>query len=108
MNTKNGQQLAKYGGSAYVRGFYMPDEDDHVLVSADWSAIELGIIAQYSLDPAFIKAYGQRPHDDLHSWTASQMMRMSLEEFNKLPDKKQLRTDLGKGKISAPCSREAA
>ena len=104
----NGQQLAKYGGSAYVRGFYMPDEDDHVLVSADWSAIELAIVAQYSLDPAFLRAYGQRPHDDLHSWTAAQMMRMPSEEFNKHPDKKQLRTDLGKGKVAAPCGREAA
>lgn len=104
----NGQQLAKYGGSAYVRGFFEPDQDDHVLVSADWSAIELGIVGQYSQDPAFIRAYGQRPHDDLHSWTAAKMLRMPLEEFMKHPDKKKLRTDLGKGKVSAPCDCEVA
>jgi len=104
----NGQQLAKYGGSAYVRGFFEPDEEDHVLVSADWSAIELVIVGNYSQDPAFLRAYGQRPHDDLHSWTAAKMLRMDLEEFMEHPDKKKLRTDLGKGKVPAPCSREAA
>lgn len=93
----NGQQLAKYGGSAYVRGFFEPDHEDHVLVSADWSAVELVIVGNYSQDPAFIDAYGTRPHRDIHSWTAAQMLRMPLEEFMKHPERKKLRTQLGKG-----------
>lgn len=108
----NSSQWAKFGESAYIRGFFLADNDDHVLVSADWSAVELVIIANYSQDPAFLEAYGTRPHRDIHSWAASQMLRVSLEEFSKHPEKKRLRTDYGKsanfGWKNAPCSREAA
>lgn len=92
----NGQQLSKYGDGGYIRGFFIPDEDDHVLVSADWSAVELVIIGEYSQDPAFLEAYGQRPHRDLHSWAASKMFRQSVEDFKKRPDYKELRTKVGK------------
>ena len=62
----NGQQLAKRGDSTYIRGFYLPDHDDHVILSSDWSSIELVLIGELSQDPEFKKAFGQLPYQDLH------------------------------------------
>jgi DNA polymerase I-like protein with 3'-5' exonuclease and polymerase domains len=67
----NPQQLAKYGQSAYVRGFYLPDQKDHLIVSADWTAIELILIAELSRDPVMLEVYSQLPYGDLHSRTAA-------------------------------------
>lgn len=96
VSNPNSQQLSKYGTSRYVRSFFLPDEDDHVILAPDFSAIELVIIGGYSNDSGFIKAYGQRPHADIHSQTASLMLGISLEEFKLLPNKKQMRNELGK------------
>lgn len=65
----NPMQLAKRGESTYVRGFFLPDRDDHVIVSFDWSQIELVLIGEDSGDPAFAAAYGQLPYKDLHFGT---------------------------------------
>jgi DNA polymerase I-like protein with 3'-5' exonuclease and polymerase domains len=90
------QQLTKFGKSKYVRSFFLADDENSVILAPDFSAIELVIIGGYSNDPAFIKAYGQRPHADLHSQTAAFMTGVSLEEFLKLPNKKQIRNEVGK------------
>lgn len=66
MSNPNGMQLAKRGVSTYVRGFYLPDDDNQVLVSLDWSQIELVLIGEFSGDPEFKQAYGQLPYNDLH------------------------------------------
>lgn len=66
----NPMQLAKSGDSAYIRSFYLGDHDDHVVVSADWSAIELVLIGELSGDPAFREVYGQIPYGDMHSGAA--------------------------------------
>lgn len=63
----NGMQLAKRGESTYVRGFILPDESDEVLVSADWSQIELVLAGEFSGDPEFAKTYRQLPYGDLHT-----------------------------------------
>lgn len=67
----NPMQLAKSGGSAYIRSFYLPDDpDEGVVVSADWSAIELVLIGDLSGDPGFAEVYGQIPYGDMHSGAA--------------------------------------
>jgi len=66
ISNPNGQQLAKRGESKYVRGFYLADYDDHVILSEDWSGIELVLIGEFSGDPEFRKAFGQLPYQDLH------------------------------------------
>lgn len=66
----NPMQLAKRGESAYVRGFYKADQDDHVIVSADWSSVELVEIGDFSGDPEFARCFGQIPYEDLHSGAA--------------------------------------
>lgn len=63
----NPMQLAKRGESTYVRGFYLADRDDHVIISADWSSVELVEIGDFSGDPEFAKVFGQIPYGDLHS-----------------------------------------
>lgn len=78
-STPNPQQLAKRGESTYVRGFFQADYEDHVLISIDWSAIELVIIGELSGDPEFHKAYGQIPHEDLHTGAAASVLAVTSE-----------------------------
>ncbi len=90
------QQLTKFGKSKFVRSFFLADDDNSVIIAPDFSAIELVIIGGYSNDTNFVEAYGHRPHRDLHTKTAALMSEMSVKDFKKLPNAKQIRTDLGK------------
>lgn len=86
-STPNPMQLAKRGESTYVRGFFQGDKveapsivhginagDEHLVMSCDWSGIELVLIGEQSGDPEFIKAFGQIPHEDLHSGAAADIL----------------------------------
>lgn len=89
MSNPNAQQLSKRGDSTYVRGFYLPDADDHVIMSADYSAVELCIPGELSGDPEFVECFSTRPPGDLHSRAAAAMLGMPLDDFlkiKKLPD----------------------
>lgn len=77
----NAQQLAKRGESSYVRGFFEADETDHVLLSIDWSQIELVLIGEFSGDPEFFKAYGQLPYEDLHIGTTVDVLNVMIPEL---------------------------
>lgn len=91
----NGQQLAKRGDSVFVRGFYQADDEDSLIVSADWSAIELVGVGACSQDPEFLAAYAQRPHADLQGAAAAGVMKLSDAEFKALPNKKGYAYHLG-------------
>jgi DNA polymerase I-like protein with 3'-5' exonuclease and polymerase domains len=78
----NTMQLAKHGDSTYVRGFYLGDTKDHLIMSADWSGVELVAIGEASGDPAFLKAYAQLPHADLHAGAAADVLSIELPEMN--------------------------
>lgn len=85
----NPMQLAKRGESTYVRGFYLGDTDDHVIVSADWSSVELVEIGEFSGDPEFARCFGQDPYEDLHSGAAVDCLKvdprynwLTEDEFN--------------------------
>ena len=100
----NPMQLSKRGNSAYIRGFYLPDNKDHVIISLDWSQVELVLIGEFSGDPEFANCYAQKPYKDLHSIAAAPLAAKfnnvapyTLEEFQKLEDYKTLRNDFGKG-----------
>ena len=84
MSNPNGQQLAKRGESVYVRGFYKPDYDDHVIMSSDWQNMELVIPAEMSGDPEFVRCFSTLPYEDLHASAAASMLGMTDEEFNML------------------------
>ncbi|NIT03333.1 DNA polymerase I, partial [Candidatus Saccharibacteria bacterium] len=55
--------------------------EGYKLVVADYSQIELRIMAELSRDPAFLKAF--KEGEDLHSLTASQMFGVPLERVTK-------------------------
>lgn len=91
----NPMQLAKQGESTYVRGFYEGDTPEHLVVSLDWSQIELVEIGEESGDPEFLRAYGQLPYNDLHRVAAADILaaeqgvELTPEEFadfRNLPD----------------------
>lgn len=52
-------------------------EPGHHIVSADYSQIELRILAHYSQDPAFLDAF--RKGQDIHSRTAAEVFAVPLE-----------------------------
>ena len=91
MSNPNGMQLAKRGESTYIRGFYKADEQDHVIISIDWSQVELVEIGDFSGDPEFAKAFGQIPYNDLHKKAVSDLMNIAIEDVTK-----KLRGDVGK------------
>lgn len=85
----NAMQLGKRGESAYIRGFFLGDYDDHVMVSLDWSGVELVEIGEFSGDPKFFEAFGQIPHQDLHAGTATALLALdcpglTLDTFKSL------------------------
>lgn len=122
--TPNLSQLPKFGGSAYVRSFFLPDEPwelgtdglwhmatpsaappkpcepgyEQVLLSADFSGIELVLIGDASGDPTFAKAYAQLPHGDLHTGTAADLLDVPEADFKVHygPKAKQIRNEVGK------------
>jgi DNA polymerase-1 len=56
-------------------------EEGHTLVIADYSQIELRILAEVSGDPAFVDAF--QKGEDLHSLTAATMYGVPMEEVTK-------------------------
>jgi DNA polymerase I-like protein with 3'-5' exonuclease and polymerase domains len=82
MQTPNAQQLSKRNPeTTYVRGFYKADHPDHVIVSIDWSQIELVLIGEASGDPYFHECYAQLPYTDLHVIACEDVLQVSAEEM---------------------------
>ena len=88
----NTMQLAKRSEATYVRGFFLPERDDHVYVCVDWSQVELVLIGEESKDPGFKMAFGQIPYSDLHLGAATSAMQVYYPAFSE-KDLKDLRTD---------------
>lgn len=78
----NPMQLSKRGESTYIRGFYLPDADDEVQISLDWSQIELVLIGEASGDPGFANAFGQLPYNDMHLGAAADVLSVVIPEVN--------------------------
>ena len=60
-----------------IRQAFLPKED-WTLISADWSQIELRILAHFCKDPRLVSAF--RDEKDLHLETAAQLFGVSLSE----------------------------
>ncbi|MCZ6646142.1 MAG: DNA polymerase I [SAR324 cluster bacterium] len=52
-----------------VRALFLPSDEEHVLLSADYSQIELRVVADYSDDPTFLQAF--RTDTDIHDLTSA-------------------------------------
>jgi DNA polymerase-1 len=61
-----------------VRKAFIPRDADHVLLSADYSQIELRIIAEISQDPNMLDAFSKNL--DIHTATAANVYGIALED----------------------------
>lgn len=60
-----------------VREAFVPSKEDRVLISADYSQVELRLIAHMSQDPEMIKAFNEG--SDFHAATASRLFNVPVE-----------------------------
>src|SRR4030095_4379256 len=65
-----------------LRKMFIADEGN-VLVVADWSQMELRILAQYSKDPLLLQAYKSVSETDLHTLTAARMFGKAEADVSK-------------------------
>jgi len=63
-----------------VRKAFVARNDQHILLSADYSQIELRIMAHLCQDPGLLDAFGNNV--DIHSATAAKVFGVSLDDVN--------------------------
>ena len=64
-----------------VRAMFVPANEQHVLLAADYSQIELRVIAALAKDEAMIEAF--RNGEDIHKATAAKVFEVPLEEVSR-------------------------
>ncbi|HEY9897950.1 MAG TPA: DNA polymerase I [Pantanalinema sp.] len=64
-----------------IRRAFVPSAPDTVIMAADYSQIELRLLAHIAEEPVFIEAF--RKDEDIHALTASQIFRVPLEAVTK-------------------------
>jgi DNA polymerase I len=64
-----------------IRKAFIARDSDHVIISADYSQIELRIVAAISGDPAMCEAFRQQK--DIHTATAAKVFNVSEEDVTK-------------------------
>lgn len=64
----------------YIRKAFVPSDKEHVLVSADYSQIELRIMAHLSGDEQMKAAFNR--NEDIHTATAAKVFKVKLEEVS--------------------------
>jgi DNA polymerase-1 len=65
----------------YIRKAFIPSDENHVLLSADYSQVELRIIAALAKDENMIHAFKNKL--DIHTATAAKVFNVSPEEVTK-------------------------
>lgn len=63
-----------------VRKAFLARDDDHILISADYSQIELRIIAEISKDPGMMEAFLN--NIDIHTATAAKVYGVALDQVD--------------------------
>ena len=64
-----------------VRKAFVAKDDDHVLMAADYSQIELRIIASLSEDPSMLAAFNN--NEDIHAATAAKVFGVPISEVSR-------------------------
>lgn len=64
-----------------VRKSFIPREKGHLLLAADYSQIELRLLAHYSSDPVLIEAF--RANEDIHKATAALLYDVELKNVTR-------------------------
>jgi len=61
-----------------IRKAFIPRDNDHLLLVADYSQIELRILAHYSKDTGLIKAFEEK--EDIHARTAAEVYEIKIND----------------------------
>ncbi len=64
-----------------IRKAFVPKDEDYTLLSADYSQIELRVIAALSKEPNMIRSFENA--EDIHRATAAQVFNVTLDEVTK-------------------------
>ena len=64
-----------------IRKAFVARDENHVIISADYSQIELRLIAQMSQDPAMVEAF--KHGEDIHASTAAKVFNVTLDEVTR-------------------------
>ncbi|MDR1887754.1 MAG: DNA polymerase I, partial [Prevotellaceae bacterium] len=64
-----------------IRKAFIASDDSHILLSADYSQIELRLMAHLSNDPGMIEAFGH--NEDIHAATAAKIYHVSIPQVTK-------------------------
>ena len=80
-----------------IREAFVPSDDDHLLLSADYSQVELRLMAHLSGDESLIAAF---LHDeDVHAATAAKLFHKRIDEVT--PDERRKAKTANFGIITA-------
>lgn len=60
-----------------IRKAFIPRDENHIILSADYSQIELRLLAEISQDEAMLKAFEEK--EDIHTSTAAKIYSVSAE-----------------------------
>jgi DNA polymerase I len=63
-----------------IRRAFVARDDDHLLLSADYSQVELRVLAHFSEDEALLEAF--RAGRDIHAFVASQIFGVPIDEVD--------------------------
>ena len=72
----------KYEMGREIRKIFVPDNSDDILLSCDYSQIELRVLAELSKDENMIDGF--KHHSDIHRKTASEVFKVPMDEVTSL------------------------
>lgn len=72
----------KYEMGREIRKVFIPRENEDILLSADYSQIELRVLAHMAGDENMISAF--KEHSDIHTKTASEVFKVPLDEVTSI------------------------
>ncbi len=64
-----------------IRKAFIPKDSNHILIAADYSQIELRLVAEISKDEAMLQAF--KEGQDIHSATAAKIYGVAIDEVEK-------------------------
>ncbi|AOR24112.1 DNA polymerase I [Clostridium taeniosporum] len=72
----------KYEMGKEIRKVFIPQESDDILISCDYSQIELRVLAHVADDKNMIDAFAH--HSDIHTKTASEVFKVPVDEVTSI------------------------
>ena len=64
-----------------IRAAFVPRDDDHLILAADYSQVELRIMAELSGDPSMVEAF--ESGTDIHKVTASKVYKVDMDDVTR-------------------------